>query len=214
MRHPFLYALFSFLTFVSAKGLCNQPIDRQLRETHAISVPDIIEQQTVYTEVEIEPVLLDFNTIALSTDELDQELFYWTQQDVSLRKQVRFLIPAEVQKRKVVPDFFVHILILDFKIERNGVPSYQSGLSTDSRELVASGKIRLIIQSASDEKVMRKKNLFAVYRKYANYRLRVDSSRDNVHDPATQGIFNAWFSENQKMITDELNGYFNISAAQ
>lgn len=212
-RYPFLHILFGFLMLVSAEGFCDRPVDGLMRATFADSVPDVKEERKVYTEVEIEPVLLDFNTISLSADDVDQELFYWTQQDVSLRKQVRFLTSAEARKRKVVPDFFVNVIILSFNIERNGILSFDSEFSIAPREMVATGKIRLTIQSASDEKVMLKRNLFGVYRTYANYWIRIDSSRDNIHDPATQGIFNAWFSENMDLITDELNDCFNISVA-
>jgi len=161
--------------------------------------------------VVIDPVQIEFNTLAVSTKKIDKELFYWTQRDVSTRPFIRFYMADDAEKQDVDPDFYIRIDVQDYRVEK--MSSAQAGSGTSN--LMAIGNLYLKIYSVEKQKVVFKKGISCRYDAQTRSTIRVNTiDLQRVIDPDIQTFFDYMLLSNFDRITEEIYNYFSTLAKQ
>jgi len=160
--------------------------------------------------VVINPVQVEFNTLAVATKKIDKEFFYWTQRDVASRPFIRFYTSVDAEKQHIDPDFLVLIDVQDYRVEKLAA---QTGSGTSN--LMAIGNLYLKIYSSENQKVVFKKGISCRYDSQTKSTIRVNTiDLQRVIDPDIQTFFDYMLLSNFDRITEEIDTYFSTLVAQ
>jgi hypothetical protein len=167
-------------------------------------------QKLATCHVVINPVNISFNTLKVTGQKIDKELFYWTQRDVMSRPFIRYYTADDAEKQQLDPDFYVFITVLDYRVDKMAA---QGGAAASN--LMASGNLQIRIFSSDNQTLVFKKNLSCRYDSETKSTIRVNTiDLQRVVDPDIQTFFDYMVLSGFDRITEEIDNYFSTLVKQ